>query len=96
VTTRTLATAVLALSAVGLGCGGGSGAAGDCGRTQPCGGDLTGTWTVTGGCWDTAVAASGSTLHFIGRRREQSRRRYSRTRLALIALRPGKSAVFAW
>lgn len=55
-TTRTLATAVLALAAAGFGCGAGSG--GSCGATQPCGGDPVGAWTITDGCSNRSVAAS--------------------------------------
>ena len=55
-TTRTLATAVLALAAAGFGCGAGSG--GSCGATQPCGGDPVGAWTIKDGCSNPSVAAS--------------------------------------
>lgn len=55
-TVRTVAVAVLALAAGAAGCGSGSDAA--CGRTQPCGGDLVGSWTIAAGCGNPGVAAT--------------------------------------
>jgi hypothetical protein len=49
--------ALLLLPVAGLACGG-SGADATCGHTQPCGGDPMGSWTITAGCANPAVAAS--------------------------------------
>ncbi len=37
------------------GCGGGGGDAtgGSCGKIAPCGGDVTGSWTAAGSCFDS-------------------------------------------
>jgi len=38
-----------------IGCGSSAASSGTCGKVSPCGGDLTGTWTLTGSCADLAT-----------------------------------------
>jgi hypothetical protein len=55
------AVAALSLAAsFGCGCGCGGGARGElCGQTQPCGGDVVGSWTVSHSCLSAGVAVAG-------------------------------------
>ena len=45
--------AVIATTATGCGSNSGSDAGGTCGRVEPCGGDVVGSWTTVGSCVDT-------------------------------------------